>query len=343
MYRNIFIAIIVGTLLLAGCSSKGDTEQAKNMEQLYNENGLPVKVLKIENRNFSKEFTYNATLSGIQETSEYASFSAKVESIKARIGDYVQKDQVLVTFPKDTPVAQYEELQATFENARTTYERMKKLYEVGGISRQDLDNAETQYKVYGSKMESLGKMLMAQAPISGIVTAIDVRVSDNVSPGDLLFTISDVSKMKARVWVTDSEMRQLKPGMNAHATWEDLKLSGHITRVALGMDNSTQAFAVDMEFDNPTKAKYTGVTAEISLETYSNPYAIVVERKNVLSDVNGTYVYLENGGKAHKTPVTVGKNNNLDVEITSGINVGDNLITQGLHLLEDGQKVNTLK
>ncbi len=342
MYKNIFIAMIVAALMLAGCSSKKDTEQAKNMDQLYQENGLPVKIQQIEARNFSKELTYNATLSGIRETSEYASFGAEVETIKVHVGDFVEKDQVLVTFPEDTPVAQYEELQAMYDNVRTTYERMQKLYEVGGISKQDLDNAETQYKVYSSKMDALGKMLMAQAPISGIVTAIDVRVSDNVNPGDLLFTISDVSRMKARVWVTDTEMRQLQPGMNAHARWEDLKLDGRITRVSLAMDNETQAFAVDMEFDNPTKAKYTGVTAEISLETYANPKAIVVERKSVLSDEKGHYVFIEKGGVAQKARVTVGTDNNLDLEITGGLNPGDHLIIQGLHLLHDGQKINVL-
>ncbi len=342
MYRTIFIAIIAVAMLLAGCSSKDDAAQAKNMEQLYNENGLPVKVETLENKAFSKQLTYNATLNGIEETSEFASFAAKVEAVKVKIGDYVTKDQVLVTFPEDTPAAQYIEVKAMFENAKSTFERMKRLFEVGGISQQDLDNAETQYKVYSAQMESLSKMLMAQAPISGIVTAINIKVSDNVDPGDLLFTISNVNKMKARVWVTDSEMRQLQPGMNVQAVWEDLTLNGKITRVSLAMDSSTQAFSVDMEFDNPSKAKYTGVTAEVLIETYSKPQTIVVSRKNVLSDAQGNYVYVENGGKAHKTRVTVGKGNNLDVEIVSGLEPGDHLITESLHLLQDNQKVNVL-
>ncbi len=342
MYKNIFIAMIVAALMLAGCSSKKDTEQAKNMDQLYQENGLPVKIQQIEARNFSKELTYNATLSGINETSEYASFGARVVSVKAHVGESVKKNQVLVTFPGDTPAAQHDELFAMYKNANTTYDRMLKLYEVGGISKQELDNAETQYKVYSSKMDALNKMLMAQAPISGMITTMNVKVSDNVEAEQLLFTISDLSWMKARIWVNDNEMRLLHNGVKATATWEDITITGIVTRVSLKKDPLRQAYAVDLQFKNHGTIKGTGMTAEIKVETYANPQAIVVERKNVLSDAEGHFVFIEKGGVAQKARVTVGINNNLDLEITGGLNPGDHLIIQGLHLLHDGQKVNVL-
>ena len=69
-----------------------------------------------------------------------------MESVKYSVGDWVDKDTVVVTFPKDNPSANYYQAKTVYENLEATYKRMSNLYNSKGISKQDYDNAKTAYR-----------------------------------------------------------------------------------------------------------------------------------------------------------------------------------------------------
>ena len=216
------IALLIG--LLSNCTNT-DLE-AKNMEQLYKENGVPVKIEKVEIKPFQVEESFYAELTGIEETSEYAAIADKVEKIHVKVGDSVKKDQVVLSFPTDNPAAQYNQSRLAFENAATSFKRIKNLYENGGISRQDLDNARTSFEVTQANWDAVRQSVMVKAPINGIITKVNVRESDNVHPGDELFTVSKTTKMKAKLWVSEKQIEKFKTGLAARAIWNDMDITG---------------------------------------------------------------------------------------------------------------------
>jgi len=244
----------------------------------------------------------------------------------------------LMSFPEDAPSGQYKQAKAGLDVAESTFNRMSNLYKIGGISKQDLDQVEAQYKVALANFDASSQMLKVRAPIDGYVTNIAVRETDGVKSEKVLATISETKKMKAKAWVTEDEICNVQTGMKATATWNSMTLTGKVTEVGMAMDSGTNAFAVNMEFDNAGNMCKSGVMADIEIVSYNNESALIIERKNVLKDASGKFVYLLKNSKAVKQYVTTGKENG-SFEITTGVKAGDKVITEGLHLVYDGSKV----
>jgi len=341
MKRYLIILTALILILISACGKK--QEEGKSMEQIYSEEGVPVRQIIIEPTTFRQNLLYNATLNGMEETTVQAMVSEVITKINAKVGDRVAKDQIIVSFPQNTPSAQYEQALTAFNSIKTTYERMQRLFAQGAISQQDLDNVETQYKVSKANLETSDKMINVRAPISGIITAIYVNPSEKVYPGKDLFTIASTNGYKATVMVPDTEINKIKKGTKATATWLETTISGRVTEIPLAMDNATKAFRVEVTFPGMNKKINYGVTAEIAIEVFSKPNLIVVERHQIVSENGTKYVWLNQDGKAVKREITTGLDNTLAYEVTSGLNPGDLLITEGINMLTEGAKLRVIE
>ncbi|MCB0747159.1 MAG: efflux RND transporter periplasmic adaptor subunit [Ignavibacteriae bacterium] len=325
------------SLIFISCSD--EKVESKNIEQIYKEEGVPVKVEKVERKGFSKSTTYNTTLSGIKESNASAMIGGRIEKVLVKVGDYVKKDQVLFKFPADAPSAQYYQAKVAFENSQMMFDRYKKLFEVGGVSAQDFDNVKTQYEVNKANFETVSQMIDVISPISGFVTKISVRESDDVKKETLLATIADLSKLKASIQISEDEISDVKVGDKAVAEWQGMKIEGKVTQVDMAMNPMTQAFNADITFENRDGKIKPGVTVDIMLAGAESNNSIVVERKNLVKRGDDYFVYVLNDSSAQLRKVTLGKNSGLLSEINSGLNVGDLLITEGQINLEDNVKV----
>lgn len=338
--RPISIFQLCLVFLIFGIVSCGkETTTSKNMEQIYQEEGVPVKTVIVKPALFETELSYYAVLSGIEESYAIAMVNDRVEKILVSVGDYVKKDQVLMTFPTDNPSAQYYQAQIALDNAKIAYRRMENLFKTGGLSQQELDNSKAGYDVAEANWNAVRQSVKVKAPISGYVTKVNVRESDNVNRDDQLFTISKTDKLKARVWVAESEIKDLKKGMPAYAVWNDAIITGKVVQVNMAMNQKVQAFGAVVEFINPDNRLTCGITADVKIKTYSNPEVIVTERKNILNDQDGAYTFIVNNGIAKKMPVIIGKEDGIDVEIIDGLKPGDQLVVEGQLLLKHDIKV----
>jgi len=340
-FFRLFTLVSIALMGLTSCADR-DAE-AKNMEQIYNENGVPVSVREISLTPFTIERVYDAVLNGYEESCGYAAIADKVEKILYKIGDQVEKDAVVVQFPSDNPSAQYQQAEAAYKNAEAFYRRMEKMFEAGGISQQDLDNARTQYEVALASWDASKQSISVRAPIGGIITSIDVEETNDVNPGDRLFTVARINKMKAEIWIQEEHIGEFRPGLPASAQWHGVNVTGSVKRVDMAMDNERKAFRGVIAFDNPGLKLSSGVMAEITVETYQDDSAIIVDRKDIITNGADTYIFVAQGGKAVKRQVKTGMEKGLTVEVVSGIQPGEMLITEGLQLLGDGRKIKIIE
>lgn len=334
------VAAMITIPIFAGCDGN---QEAKNMEQIYAEEGVPVRVETVQPVPFSSKLAYNAVLSGTRESSAYAAVADNIDRINYKVGDYVEKDAVVLTFPTDNPSARYFQAKVAYENSLATYERMKNYYDVGGLSKQDFDNARAAYEVAEADWNATRQSVLVKAPISGILTRINVRESENVEKDDELFAVAQIDRLKARIWVSDKEIGNFEKGQMATTRWGGITLKGRVVQVDLSMNRERQAFAVVTEFDNPDHIVKSGVTARVDVATYQNPDGIIVERKNITNDGRNNFVYVVENGVARKRIVELGRSDGLAVEITGGLNEGDTLIIEGQLHLDDGKKIRIIE
>lgn len=330
------MAALCALLLVAGVGCRSGQTDSRSMEKIYAEEGVPVKVQVMTPQSFANEAEYTAALTGREESSAYAMVTDRIESINATVGDWVAKDSVIVTFPTDNPSAQYYQAKVQYENAESTFDRMRQYFESGGLSRQDFENAQASFEVARANWDAVRKSVHVLAPISGVITRLNVRESDNVESDDELFTISNTQRLKATVWVPDKDIRKVSVGQSATATWNGVTLQGSVVQVDHSVNQQHQAFGVVLEFDNPRTLVPSGVTAAVSVAIYENASCMVTARKNVLKDEQGSYVYLADSDRAEKRYVALGQAHQLDVEIKQGLEPGDRLIVEGQLHLRDG-------
>jgi RND family efflux transporter MFP subunit len=337
---TILIAIIMISLMF-GCGKK--KAESKNMEQIQQEVGIPVRVSTVETTTFRKELSYNASLSGSEESTAQAMVSDIITKINAKVGDKVSQGQIIVSFPANTPAAQWEQASSAFNSIKTVYERMQRLFAQGAISQQDLDNVETQYKVSKANLASSEQMINVRAPISGVITAMMVNPSEKVFPGKDLFTVASTSGYKAVIMVPESEIGMLKKGAKATATWQEETITGRISQISLAMDRDSKAFRVEVLFPGINRNISYGVTAEINIEVMAKPNVIVVPRDNILFENGNKFVWRNVDNKAVKTAIETGLDNSLTFEVVSGLNAGDILITEGINMLTENAKLRVIE
>ncbi len=332
-----FILFILILLIIFGCGKKQETE-SKNLEQIYKEEGIPVKVEEIVLEEFIKELSFNATLTCLKQANASAMIGGRIEKVHVKVGDFVEKNQVLIEFPEDAPAGHFVQAKSAFELAQVSYERLKNLYELGGISKQELDGAETQLKVAEANWDVSQQMLKVRAPIKGYVTNLTVQETNGVEAETVLATISQTDKMKAKIWINENEINEITKGMDATATWNDVTIKGKVKQIGLALDFNHNAFGVDLVFENSGNLIKSGILGEIKIQTYKNPNAIIVERKNVKLDENGEYVFVVESDTAKKRYVETGKENG-NFEIIAGLKTGERVIIEGLNLVSEDVKV----
>ena len=335
------IACVIIMLLLISCSENvGDT---RSIEQIYKDEGVPVRIMTVQSGSFKVERSYNAVLTGIEESSAYAKVRDKVEKIYVKVGDYVEKDKILLTFPTDNLDARYFQAKVGYDNAKLAYDRIANMYQTGGISKQQLDNAKANLDVAEANWDAAQQTVIVKAPISGYVTRVNARETDNVKKEAELFRISRMNRMKARVWVSEKDVLEVERGLPAYALWNNKRIDGKVVEVDMALDPKTQAFGAIIEFNNPSMILKFGITVDVYIETYTKSDAIVVELKDLIKENDHYYVYTIENDKAVKKSVVIGKQYKMEMEIVKGLTAEEKLVVEGQMLLEDQAKVRTIE
>ncbi len=343
IYKIIILFIITAFPIMLFQSCGKEKANAKSMEQIRAEEGVPVKTEILKKRPFEKYYSFYGKLSGIKEATKGAMVGGKIEKINAKVGDYIKKDQVIVEFAEDNPGIQFMQAKESFDNAEKTYNRMKALLKAGETAQANYDGAETQYLVAKRNYESLKDMLFVDSPFDGILVDMKVSEGDNVNKDVHLFTVSQLNKMHTKIWASETEISSIKKGMKAGTEYNGKSYYGKVSEVSMAADPYKQAFYAEIEFDNPRLELKSGTTADIKILIYENPDAIIIPRNLIMTDEKGAYVFLEKNGSAEKRYLTSGSDSGLDSEIKSGLMPGDKLIVQGMSLLDNGTKVKIIK
>ena len=343
MKKEFIIYVFTLMAVFFTACGRGDTEPAATMEELHIARGIPVVVQEIEYTEFVMELSYQTSVNGLLETRVYASVADRIETIHARIGQRVAQDAIIISFPKENLHANYYQAQAAFELAEQTAQRLRNLFLSGGVSQQELNEAETMFRVAQADWEAVQQAIHVKAPIAGTISDINVRVGERVDPGEYLFTVSQMDRLHARIWIPPTDISSVRQNANVVFKWEDTEVHGTVTSIGLTLNPEQYAFAADVEFDNRNMAIRGGLTGTANIVVYRNENAISVPRSAVQTDIDGRqFVYIVQNDIAMRRYVTVGNQSKLDFEITEGLQPGDLLIVQGIQMVRDGVKVSII-
>lgn len=144
--------------------------------------------------------------------------AGRIAEIVPGEGDSVRKGDLVVKLDYDELNAQRNSAQANFNNAERNLKRVRSLYASGSVSKNDLDNAETAYKVTKANLDyasSTAKNALLYAPIEGTILEKNLEVGETAFPGSVILTMADLTKPWIKIYVSDKKLGLVKPGQKA--------------------------------------------------------------------------------------------------------------------------------
>ena len=327
----------------------------------------------VEKQNITIPVKFSAKLKGQSDVIISPQVSGQLMQICVSEGQQVKKGTVLFVIDSrnaqlDLEVAEANLLaaQASERSAKLEYESNKNLFEKNIVSRYMLDNSENAYRQAQAAVSqanasvnrakvNLGFCTIV-SPVDGIIGEIPVSEGIQVSPGTNLTIVSGNTKMEAVFSVPESVLEEAVANGYEGKVEDALKLfpdvtflmkngteyphKGRITSATGVVNASTGTIACKATFPNPDGQLYSGIQGAIVLP-YNSKDVIVIPQFAVVRLQDKALVYkVKDDNTATAVTVTVEDvSNGKDFIVTSGLAVGDKIVTVGANNVQEGEQV----
>lgn len=337
------VTLMAATLLFAGCDLKKDEKENKpkvaTIEEIQKQNGKPARVVKASKAKLTDVRKFSGTIEGMQQVSAISKMGDPLAKINVQVGSTVQKDQVLAEYLRSADNTQLEQTKEQIAVLEKATERMREVYQKGGISQQDMDSQELQLKIAKMNLETLERANKILAPAAGVVTEMKFQVGQ--VPGQGVFcTIAKLDQVILKMNITSQDIGYFKKGAAATVTLPDgTTMKGKVTTIPLAANPQTRFFPVEVTFTNKGKKLLPGmyVTADLDIQQVSGvvvPLEAIVYRNGL----NSVWT-VDAEGNAKRKIVQIGVQTKSDIMILEGINDGDVVMVEGQSKMNDGDKV----
>jgi len=276
-----------------------------------------------------------------------------VKALYVSQGQTVRKGQVLARLDDQIIRQQIEPLRVQLNAANDTYKRTKNLYDEGIGTYQNVLNAKTQVETLQGNINTLQKqaaLMTVTAPQSGVADLVNVRVGETFVGATALgpqIRIVNTSDLKIKANIPEAYQNRVAVGSALEVILPDENnrvVKATVTVVGKIIDPATRTFYIEAKVPSNSNLKPNQV-AKVHIKDYGNANAITIPMSTLQNDETGKYVMLavKEGNKliAHKRTVTVGELYGDRLEVKSGLQPGDQLITEGFQSLYEGQLITT--
>lgn len=335
------LCLLTIALLVFGCGTKEPVEQTEVQEK-----AIPVETMEVTKGEFKKFLT----LSGLTDAHKTVIVTPKIAgaekviSLNIKEGDKVTEGQTLAVLDQSTVSIQLNQAQRAYDDALANYERNKALFEAGAIPKASFEQVETVLIQARNALEAQQiafNNTIVKAPISGIVTAVNVVEGGLATASAPMATIVDISVLEINTSINEMQVEKISVGQEVEISVPaagDKVFNGKIDFISPVM-NQTKSYPVKITLDNSKGELKAGMYAKIGLTTDVLQDVVKVPRKAVITRDNESKVFVVEEGRAVMKKVTIGMNNGTEVEITSGLNPGEILVITGNEDLVDGDLV----
>lgn len=308
--------------------------------------------------------TLPATLQALQSAPIYARTSGYVRKWYVDIGDPVRPGQLLAVIDAPEVDQQLAAARADLQTARanqqlaaTTATRWQAMLGKDAVSKQETDekvgDLAAKSAVANVARANVGRLQYQQgftrltAPFAGVVTTRSTDIGALVTAGSAasapLFTVSDVSKIRAFVKVPQAYSAQVHPGMEIQLSLPEYPgraFKAVMTRSAGAVDTSSGTVLVELLADNGDRALKPGAYSQATFPIGGAGNAVELPASAMIIGKNGTQVaVLDSGGKVQLKTVAIGRDLGDRVQISAGLTPTDQVIDNPPDSIQSGDKV----
>jgi RND family efflux transporter MFP subunit len=318
-----------------------------------------------------QDFTHYIDLQGTVDAENISYIAPRgmggvVRQLFVKQGDNVRKGQLLLKL--DDAIARQnvanaeqavEGVKTQLNLAKDLYRRQKNLWDQGIGTEVQLLNAKTSMEALESQLKQaevgvrLAKEQLNQtsvySDVNGVADLVNVKVGElfqGVTAAGPQIRVVNTSNLKVEVAVPENYLASVKKGTPVVVEIGDVNKKFKSVVYRIGQEINANARAVTAEIKIPSDPLLRpNQLAVVKIQDYTAKNTIVIPMVTIQTDEKGKYVFVletEKGKKiARKKPVVVGQIYGEQIEVKSGLQGGEQLITQGYQGVYDGQEVTT--
>lgn len=361
--KNVWLIFaLAGMLILVGCQNAGD----------YSQPATEYTTMKVMSANKTLFTNYPATIRGRQDIEIFPQVSGFITRLCISEGQTVRRGQVLfvidqVPYQAALAIAQanVEAADAGMATAKLTYDSKQELFAQNVISAYELKTAENNYlTAKAARAQAKAQELAAannlsytevKSPSDGVIGTLPYRVGALVSAGmsQALTTVSDNSEMYVYFSMTENQLLELvrqygsknqaiqaMPGIELQLNDQSMYgEKGTIETISGVVDSSMGTVSVRAAFPNKAGLLHSGIAGNVVLPVIHKD-GIVIPRSATFEIQDKMFVYKVVDGKTHSVQIGVERvKGGQDYIVTSGLSAGDEIVTEGVGLLQDDMPI----
>lgn len=337
--KTIFRTAIIASVVVFAASCGSNTKSVE-VEQTVTEVVPSVSVVEVTSRVVPQTATYTSTVQPYVKNNIAPQMAGRITKINAEIGDFVKKGQVLAEIDK----VQLQQAQLQLHNQEVELERLRALYNAGGLSKSDLDAIELSYNVTKTQVENLLENTVLCSPIDGVVTARNYDVGDMYAMSMPIYTVEQIKPVKLLVAISESEYNKVKKGDSVEIKADALPettFNGKIEKIYPTIDPSTRTFTAEVVVANNYNSLRPGMFARVTVNFGSSRNVVIPDVAVVKQQGSGErFVYILNeDGTVNYQKVLLGRRMGAEYEVLEGVPSGAKVVVGGQIRLKDGIKV----
>lgn len=336
------IGLIVISQAIISCGSKQKTTTTTTGSQ--QQQVITADALIVSTQALSADIEVPGTILANETTEIHPEISGRVVRLNVREGAFVGKGALLAKLYDGDLQAQLRKLEVQLKIAEQMEDRQEQLLKIQGISQQEYDLSLLQVSNLKADIDIVREAVRkteVRAPFSGKLGLKNISQGAFVTSATIVTTISQVSQLKIQFNVPEKYGSQLKNGQPINFTVDGSPktFTANIMAVEVKMDENTRSLAIRALVKNSDPVLIPGVFAKVRIILGKNEEAILIPTIVVQPLGRKKLVYLYKGGKSIPADITTGVRDSSHVQVLTGLNVGDTIITTGLLFLRPGADV----
>lgn len=328
------LMMIAAAAMTAGCTGKRTTASAPEENRVLTR-GVVAEETAVR---LIEEFTSEIEPYRENDVTPAAS-GVHIDRILVEVGDAVREGQLVVSLDP----TQYTQQLVQLQTIESDYNRLLPVYEAGGISTQQIEQARAQLDVQREVVANLKKNIEVRSPISGVVTARNYESGDLFAQQPILH-IMQIDPLKVIVNISEQFFPQVKVGMPVDLYVDIFPgeiFAGRVSLIYPALDAATRTFKVEVTVPNGAGRLRPGMYARTSFDM-GGKTGVMVPDVAVQKQVGSAerYVYVIVGDTvAERRSVEVGRQIGDRVDILRGVASGEQVAVTALSKLFDGARV----
>ncbi|MGB5491899.1 MAG: efflux RND transporter periplasmic adaptor subunit [Woeseiaceae bacterium] len=357
--RNSVYLLLISALLLAGC---GQSDEA------FEERLRPVRFVTVSDASAFRDRSFSGTSKSSRESRLSFKVSGTIVSVPVQIGQRLNAGDLIAEIDPASYVLQAQQAQASLVEAQANdrraaanYERTKGLYANSNASLNDLDSSRAQAESASAQVRAASKALeIARLNVSYTkltadtgcsIASLNAEVNENVAAGQQVAAVSCGDAYEVTLDLPESLIGSVDDSTPVSIRFGAIpgtEFSGTISEIAVSSSSGSAAFPVVVKIDGSHPSLRSGLAADVTFQfdsAASQGGGFVLPVTAVISDPSGAFVFVaepnETEGEAvvRRRVVKLGELTQSGIEIADGLKVGDRVITAGISVIREDQRV----